>query len=80
MSHQLYCEKYADKFAIMGGICVQSALGLMDRTALEAEIRRVFKNLRGKRWVCCTSHFVQNHCKVEDIEFAYDLIYQLARE
>jgi len=80
MSHQLYCEKYADQFAIMGGICVQSALGLMDRPELEAEIRRVFKNLRGKRWVCCTSHFVQKHCKVEDIEFAYDLIYKLARE
>ncbi len=80
MSHQLYREKYGSRFAIMGGICVQSALGIMSREALEADIRRVFQNLKGQRWVCCTSHFVQNHCSIEDVEFAYDLMYQLIRE
>ena len=80
MSHQLYLEKYADKFAILGGICVQSALGILPQNKLEAEIRRVFTNLKGNRWVCCTSHFVQKHCTLEDLEFAYNLIYKLARE
>lgn len=80
MSHDLYKEKYADKFAILGGICVQSAIGIMPREQLGEEIRRVFRNLKGQRWICCTSHFVQDHCSIEDLTFAYDLIYQLARE
>ena len=70
MPYNLYLEKYADKFAILGGICVQSAIGLLPQAELEKEIRRVFKTLKGKRWVCCTTHFVQDHCTMEDLEFA----------
>jgi uroporphyrinogen decarboxylase len=80
MSYDLYLEKYADSFAIMGGVCVQTAIGILPQDQLEAEIRRVFKTLKGKRWVACTSHFVQDHCSIEDLEFAFDLIYKLARE
>lgn len=80
MSYDTYLEKYSDRFAIMGGVCVQSALGLLPREQLEKEIRRVFGLLRGKRWICCTTHFVQDHCTIEDLAFAYDLIYKLARE
>ncbi len=80
MSYDTYLQKYSDKFAILGGICVQSALGILSRDKLEAEIIRIFKKMRGKRWICCTTHFVQNHCSTEDLAFAYDLIYKLARE
>lgn len=80
MPYDIYLDKYADKFSIMGGINVQNALGIMPREQLEADIRRIFGLLRGKRWVVCTSHFVQKHCSVEDLEFAFDLIYKLARE
>lgn len=80
MSYDLYLDRYQDKFAILGGVCIQTALGILGRDTLEAEIRRVFGLLRGKRWICCTTHFVQKHCDVGDLAFAYDLIYQLARE
>lgn len=80
MSYDVYLENYADRFALLGGVCVQSALGIMPRDRLEAEIRRVFGKLRGRRWVCCTTHFVQKHCTIEDLAFAYNLIYALARE
>ena len=80
MSYDIYLEKYADKFTILGGVCVQSCIGILPREQLEAEIRRVFGKLKGKRWICCTTHFVQKHCSMEDLEFAYDLIYKLARE
>ncbi len=80
MPLSLYLNNYSDKFAVMGGICVQSAIGIMAREDLENEIRRVFSILRGKRWICCTSHFVQKHCSIDDLEAAYDLIYKLARE
>lgn len=80
MSYDDYLEKYEDKFAILGGVCVQTAIGILPREQLEAEIRRVFGKLRGKRWMCCTSHFVQDHCSIDDLTFAFDLIYKLARE
>lgn len=80
MPLELYLKDYSNNFALMGGICVQSAIGIMDRENLEKEIRRIFTLLKGKRWICCTSHFVQNHCSVDDLTFAYDLIYKLARE
>ena len=80
MPLSLYLGNYSDKFALMGGICVQSALGIMEREELENEIKRVFSLLRGKRWICCTSHFVQKHCSIDDLEAAYNLICKLARE
>lgn len=43
------------------------------------EIRRVFRTLYGRRWICCTSHFVQSHCTMEDLTVAFELIYALAR-
>ena len=79
MSYDVYLEKYADRFAILGGLCVQSTIGFGDLERLEAEIRRVFRLLYGKRWVFCTTHFVQEHCSMEELAFAYDLIYRLAR-
>ncbi len=80
MSYDTYLEKYSDKFAILGGICIQTALGMLSQAELESEIKRVFSKLKGRRWICCTTHFVQDHCKIEDLIFAYDLIYRLARE
>ena len=79
MSYSLFLEQYADKFAIMGGICIQTLLGFGDYDRLEKEIRRVFGLLQGKRWICCTTHFVQDHCSLEELEFAYDRIVKLAR-
>ena len=80
MDYSLYLEKYSDRFAILGGVCVQTALGILPKDRLEAEIRRVFGLLKGKRWICCTTHFVQDHCSMEDLKFAFDLIFRLARE
>ena len=78
MPYSLYLEKYADKFGILGGVCVQSTLGFGNLTRLESEVRRVFSLLKGKRWACCTTHFVQNHCSIEELTFAFDLIRKLA--
>ena len=80
MSYQLYLDKYADKFGIMGGLCVQTTLGFGDYDRVEREIRRVFSLLKEKRWIFCTTHFVQDHCSVDELVFAYDLARKLARE
>jgi len=78
MPYSLYLEKYQDKFGILGGVCIQSTLGFGNYQRLESEIRRVFATLKGKRWACCTTHFVQDHCSIEELVFAYDLIRELA--
>lgn len=78
MPYSLYLERYQDKFGILGGVCIQSTLGFGDYPRLESEIRRVFSLLKGKRWACCTTHFVQDHCSIEELMFAYDLIRVLA--
>ena len=80
MPYDLYLEKYSDKFALLGGLCIQSTLGFGDYERLEHEIRRVFRLLKGKRWMFCTTHFVQKHCSIEELCFAYDLVVRLARE
>lgn len=80
MDYGVYLEKCSDKFAILGGVCIQTTLGFNNYELLENEIRRVFKTLKNKRWICCTTHYVQNHCTIDELVFAYDLIYKLARE
>jgi uroporphyrinogen decarboxylase len=80
MPYSLWLDNYSDIFAILGGICVQTTLGFGNTERLESEIRRIFALLKGKRWICCTTHFVQEHCSLTELAFAYDLIYKLARE
>ncbi len=80
MPYSLYLDNYSDKFGILGGVCVQSTLGFGDLVRLESEIRRVFALLKGKRWACCTTHFVQNHCSIDELVFAFDLMRKLADE
>ena len=78
MSYDYYLEKYQDKFAIMGGLCVQSVLGFGKYDLVEKEIRKVFDILKNKRWIFCTTHFVDGRCSVEELVFAYDFVRKLA--
>ena len=78
MSYEAYLRGYADKFALMGGLCIQSTVGFGDFRRVESEIRRVFGLLKGKRWMCCTTHFVQEHCSMDELVFVYDLARKLA--
>lgn len=79
MSYGLYLDNYRNDFAIMGGLCIQTLLGFGDYGRLEREIRRVFGLLKGARWICCTTHYVQEHCTLDELKFAYDLVVKLAR-
>ena len=78
MPYDLYLQKYQDQFGILGGVCVQTTLGFGNIPRVESEIRRVFDLLKGKRWACCTTHFVESTCSMEERCFAYNLIRKLA--
>jgi uroporphyrinogen decarboxylase len=80
MSYDTYLSKYSDDFGIMGGLCVQSTLGFGDYDNLRSEIERVFSLLKGRRWLFCTTHFVQDHCSIDELVYAYDLVVKLARD
>ncbi len=80
MDYQVYLDKYSDKFGILGGLCIQSTLGFGDYAKVESEIKRVFELLKGKRWMFCTTHFVQDHCSIDELCFAYDLAVKLANK
>ncbi|MCK5757670.1 MAG: hypothetical protein KAH14_01145 [Clostridiales bacterium] len=79
MSYETFLNKYSTDFGIMGGLCIQSTLGFGDLDNVKSEIERVFGILKGKRWIFCTTHFVQDHCSMKELVFAYDLAVKLAR-
>lgn len=71
---------YRDKFTVMGGLDVQTTIGFGKMEFLEAEIRRVLGMFVDGGLLYCTTHFIQNHCSIEELIFAYDLIYDLVRK
>lgn len=79
MDYNLYFKEYADKFTIMGGIDIQTTLGFGDFDRLEKEITNVVNTFKNRGLLLCTSHFVQDHCSIEELTFAFDLIYDLIR-
>ena len=60
---------YRDRLTVMGGLDV-----------LEREITRVLQMFADGGLLFCTTHFVQNHCTLEELTFAYDLAHRLVRE
>lgn len=80
MSLDRYRERYRGRFAVMGGLDIQTTLGFGNYAALEASIRRVIGMFRDGGLLFCTTHFVQDHCTLEELAFAYDLVFRLVRE
>ena len=80
MSLKEHREKYIDHFVTMGGLDVQTTIGFEKYDYLQAEIERVLQLSVDGGQLYCTSHFVQDHCSMEELCFAFDLIYRLVRE
>jgi len=80
MSLDEYHAKYRGLFSVMGGLDVQTTLGFGNYELLETSIRRVVRLFQEGGLLFCTSHFVQDHCSIEELGFAFDLIYRLVRE
>ena len=80
MSYDVYFDKYSDKFTIMGGIDIQTTLGFGRFDDVKAEIDNIVNRFKKRGLMLCTSHYVQNHCTVDELVFAYDYIYKKIRE
>ena len=74
-----YQKHYADQFVVMGGIDVQTTIGFGRYDHLTREIERVVNMFRQGGLMLCTTHFVQDHCSMEELTLAFDSIYDLVR-
>ena len=80
MNLQEFKTKYIDAFVVMGGLDIQTTLGFGKLDFLKSEVERVLRMFADGGLIFCTSHFVQEHCTIDELTFAYDTVYRLARE
>lgn len=80
MDYSVYKSKYMDKFTVMGGLDVQTTIGFGKMDFLRSEIERVLGMFKDGGLLFCTTHFIQDHCSLEELLFAYDLIFDTVRK
>lgn len=71
--------KYMNRFVVMGGLDVQTTIGFGRLERLRSELERVIRMFADGGLLFCTTHFVQDHCTMEELTFAFDLVYDLVR-
>jgi len=79
MDLAVFKRKYASRFSVMGGLDIQNVLGFGDPQRVRAAIERVVDMFADGGLLLCTTHFVQDHCTIEELAFAYDLVCELTR-
>jgi len=80
MDLQEYKDRYSDAFVLMGGLDVQTTIGFGKLDFLRSEIERIMRLFARGGLLFCTSHFVQDHCSMDELRFAFDTVYELCRE
>ena len=80
MDLELFKQKYRKSFTVLGGLDVQDTIGFGDYDKLRLAIERVVGMFMDGGLLFCTTHFVQDHCTIEELVFAYDLVYKLVRQ
>jgi uroporphyrinogen decarboxylase len=80
MDYGVYRRSYSSRLALMGGLDVQTTIGFGRKDHLAAEIERVMRLFARGGLLYCTTHFVQAHCGIDELVFAYDTVYRLARD
>ncbi len=75
-----YRRKYWGTFVVMGGLDVQTTIGFGRLEVLQQEIARVLRQFADGGLLFCTSHFVQDHCTLDELVLAFDTAYRLSRE
>ena len=77
MSLTQFKESYRDKFTVLGGLDVQTTLGFKKLDFLEKETKRILTQFKDGGLIYCTTHAVQDHCTVDELLYAYELINEL---
>lgn len=80
MDYNYFEKEYKDKIVLMGGIDVQMTLGFNKKDLIEKEVRDVVARFKEGGLILNTTHYVQDHTSLEELEFCYDLVYELIRK
>lgn len=80
MSLQDFKKNYMNRFTVMGGLDVQTTIGFGKLDFLRSEIERVTGMFADGGLLYCTTHFVQPHCSIEELTFAFDLLLELRQQ
>ena len=79
MTYDLYETSYMDDFTLMGGIDVQTTLGFGDLDRVRREVGGLIDRFSRGGLILCTTHFVQDHCSVDELELVLDFVYERIR-
>ena len=79
MSLADFKSRYAHVLTAMGGLDVQTTIGFGRLDFLRSEIERVMRMFAAGGLLFCTTHFVQDHCTMDELVFALDTAYKLSR-
>ncbi len=79
MSLRAFKDRWMSDLVVFGGLDVQRTIGFGRLDELKAEIERVMRMFAGGGLLFCTTHFVQDHCTIDELVFAYDTAYDLSR-
>ena len=79
MSLEQARREFRGKLTVMGGLDVQTTIGFGNLDFLAAEIDRVMQLFADGGLLFCTTHFVQDHCSIDELTFAFDRVYKLSR-
>ncbi len=79
MSYDLFDREGRGRFVVMGGIDVQTTIGFGDLERLRREVGALIDRYHDGGLILCTSHFVQDHCSIDELEAAFDFVYERVR-
>jgi len=80
MSLADFKTRYSQHITAMGGLDVQTTIGFGKLDFLKSEIERVIGMFQAGGLIFCTTHFVQDHCTIQELVTAFDLVYELVRQ
>lgn len=80
MSYEDFKRNHLDAFVIMSGYDVQTTLGFGNLDAVKAAGERAGRLFKNGGMIFNTTHFVQAHCSIDELTYAYDLIHKLIRQ
>ena len=80
MSLSNFKQNYTGYFTVMGGLDVQTTIGFGKIDFLRSEIERVITMFNDGGLIFCTTHFVQDHCSIDELVTAFDLVHELVHK
>jgi len=80
MSLAHFKKNYSRHFTVMGGLDIQTTLGFGKRDHLVNEIERVMRLGADGGVLFCTTHYVQDHCTMEELTLAFETAYEMSRK